>query len=591
METAPLLNYGWWTGACYCQLTPLTRSALLSLGLFATVLGAMVVPACSTPAGEGDDSEVEEGELAYATEGTCDGLPRIKNVQTPPGVCVGLVATGFTYARGIAELPSGDLVLAEMGGWAKDRGAIWILHRNADKTYTKTRIISKIDKPSGVLVGPDGLPYVGTPTNIFRFDPTKIEPNLGQPRIKLVVNDLPGSGKHPLMRFVFAKSSPWTLYANVGSATDVCEQGTGARPPQGFPFPCPEAEGDAARGSLRKYDLNNADHVADGFTTIARGLRNSMALAVHPTSGVLIQGENSRDTINKIDASLTDQEGDLPHEELNVILEGAHYGWPYCIDNGVPNPEYRGRVDCANYTNPALVLPGHVAPLGMTYYTGNMFPAAYQNNLLVTYHGYREYGHRVVVVPVDANGVPGAGEPLDLIRGWEKSADGPMGAPVDVMVAKDGSIYVTEDKNGSVLRVVFDSSQGNGAPLRPLPARKPVVTADERARCDALAQKNDTFSLLQKEVFDVSCVGCHGAGPGYAGGLALIKCDAAGNWKRLTQPRSGEREPYVLSMNDSCELMDRLKGDGYPLMPAGGLAPEQLEEVKDWILSGAPAPQ
>src|SRR5205814_1860297 len=153
-----------------------------------------------------------------------------------------------------------------------------------------------------------------------------------------------------------------------------------------FPFPCAEADGQKARGAIRKYDLSaSPDHVSTGYTVIAKGLRNSMALAVHPTSNALIQGENSRDSNNKYEASLTDNEGDLPHEELNVIVPGSNYGWPYCYDNGAPNPEYRGRVDCSNYTKPALLLPGHASPLGMAYYTGTMFPQAYKNQLLVTY--------------------------------------------------------------------------------------------------------------------------------------------------------------------------------------------------------------
>jgi len=315
-----------------------------------------------------------------------------------------------------------------------------------------------------------------------------------------------------------------------------------------------------------------------------------MALAVHPTSGLLVQGENSRDTINKHQASLTDQEGDLPHEELNVIEPGQHYGWPYCYDNGVPNPEYLGRVECANYRSPALLLPGHVSPLGMTYYNGPMFPAPYKGQLLVTYHGYREYGHRLMLVPVDETGAPGAGEPLDILRGWEKGAAGPQGAPVDVLVAKDGSLYVTEDKNGTVLRVFFDPAQGNGAPMAPLPPKRPVMSPEEQQRCNELAGKNDLFSLVQKNVFDRSCASCHGAGPGYAGGIALIKCDAHGNWKRLTTARSGNRPPLVEPGNERSELVLRLKGDGFPLMPAGGLDNEQLGEVMEWIHAGAPAP-
>ena len=569
------------------------RSLLFSIGLLTTLAGASLAPACGAPGEDDADDSSVAGEDAYTTDGLCDGLPKLKSVKTPPGVCVGIVQTGFTFARGLAQTAQGDIVLAEMGGWAKDRGAVWLLHKNADKTWSKKRLMSTIDKPSGVAIGPDGLAYVGTPDNIFRFDPYTIDPRLGQPRLKVVVNNLPGDtqpngtsgARHPLKKFIFDPHNPWTMYVNIGSASDVCEQGSGARPPTGFPMPCPEAE---TRGLLRKYVLDNADHTATTFTTYAKGLRNSMALAIHPTSGILVQGENSRDSINKLDANLTSTEGELPHEELNVITEGSSYGWPYCIDNGVPNPEYRGRVDCTNYKNPSLILPGHVSPLGMTYYTGSMFPAAYKNQLLVTFHGYREYGHRLMLVPVDANGYPGSGQPMDIIRGWEKTGTDPQGAPVDVMQASDGSIFLTEDKNGTVLRVFFDAAKGNGAPMTPLPPQHPVVSPDEAARCTALAAKNDTLSRFQRDVIDQACVSCHGAGPGYAGGLALLKCDSIGNAQRLTAARTGNRGPLVAPRDQNSELVKILKGDGFPQMPAGGVSPEQLQEVTQWISEGAP---
>jgi glucose/arabinose dehydrogenase len=578
------------------------RSVLLSLSIASVVAMTAFAPACATP----DDGEVEPEatEDQYRTSGTCDGLPKLA-LQTPAGVCVGLVSQGFTFARGIAQLPSGDFVLAEMGGWAQDRGGVWILRRLPNGQFTKTRIAKLIDKPSGVAVGPDGLPYIGTPNGIFRLDPYEQNadplPKTGafktngeykQPKFQLVVKDLPADGRHPLKKFVFDQKNPWNLYVNLGSASDVCEQGSGARPPSGYPMPCKEAEGNSARGSIRLYDLNNPTHVGSSFSTIAHGLRNSMALAVHPTSGALVQGENSRDAINKNDASFNDNEGEFPHEEMNVIVPGSHYGWPYCYDNNSPNPEYRGRVDCSNYTAPALLLPPHASPLGMTYYNGSMLPAAYQGQLLVTFHGYREYGHRLVMVPVDANGIPGSGEPMDIIRGWDKSADGqqPLGSPVDVAVAKDGSLYVTEDKNGDVLRVFFDKNAGNGLPLKALPPVHPVVDPQVKVRCEQLKSKNDLFSIVEKEVIDTSCVGCHGVGPGYAGGLRLDKCDAVGNAKRLLAARSGGRPAYVVPNKLDSEMLLRLKGEGYPQMPAGGVGPEGEEAVIEWIKAGAPAP-
>jgi len=141
-----------------------------------------------------------------------------------------------------------------------------------------------------------------------------------------------------------------------------------------------------------------------------------------------------------------------------------------------------------------------------------------------------------------------------------------------------------------VLRVFFDPSAGNGAPLKPLPAQKPVVSADEKARCDALARRSDAFSGVERDVIDTSCVGCHGAGPGFAGGLALLKCDAVGNATRLRAVKPG-KGAYVVPGNLDSELVLRLKGQGFPQMPAGGLSPEGLQEVQAWISAGAPIPQ
>ncbi len=552
-------------------------AALPSLMLFAlvpAVVGAVGVhQGCSSA--DTEEAADPEAEVAYTTDGLCDNLPKV-DLETPPGVCVGIVAKGFVFPRGLAELPGGDVMVADMGGWATNKGSVWRIKKEGG-AYTRTQVLSLIDKPSGIQVNPkDKLVYVGTPKDIFRFDPDQAP----RPRLTLVVKGLPPDGRHPLKQFVFDGRDPDVMYVNAGSATDVCEKD------RLFRSPCYEEALD--RSGIRRYAMTGADRLAPTYTMLARGLRNSMALAVHPVSNVLLQGENSRDSINKYAPELTDVEGDLPHEELNVIDPDGHYGFPYCYDNGVASPEYR-TADCSRFRNPALLLPGHAAPLGMKYYTGPLFPADYKGQLVLAYHGYRANGHRLVMVPVDVRGVP-SGEPLDIVRGWDKTARHPLGAPVDVMVAKDGSIWMTEDKNGTVLRVFFDRLRGNGKPMAPRAVVRPAASPEEAARCAALARKTALFSIVQRDVIDASCVSCHGAGPGYPGSLALLRCDDVGNAKRLLARRRGNAPPLVVPGNDASELVLRLKGQGYPQMPAGGISPEGEGEVLAWIRGGAPLP-
>ena len=107
----------------------------------------------------------------------------------------------------------------------------------------------------------------------------------------------------------------------------------------------------------------------------------------------------------------------------------------------------------------------------------------------------------------------------------------------------------------------------------------------------ALSERGyDEPTPVQRDVLDTQCVSCHGAGPGYAGGLALLKCDAVGNAQRLTKVRAG-LGAYVVGRNENSELVQRLKGQGFPQMPAGGVSPEHMTEVLTWIREGAPVPQ
>ncbi len=373
---------------------------------------------------------------AYATAGDCGGFPKA-NLVTPSGWCVGVVATDLRFPRGFSVLPNGDLVVAELGGWVENRGRLSILRKA--KGYARETLYEKLDQPHGVVVGPDKLVYVGVIGAIFRFDPADPQKS----RVDVIggrsgVAGPPGNGRHPLTNFVF--DAKGDILVNVGSASDNCDSEDKSAKT------CAEA---ATNGLIRRYPMK--DGRASAFKVEADGLRNSLALAVHKASGNLWQAENSRDGINKRDPKLNDSL--LPHDELNLIVAGRNYGWPYCYDANLTAPEFPGH-DCKTKAAPVLLLPPHAAPLGMAIDNDAKLPVPYTGHMLISYHGYRKTGHRVVALKLDAQGKP-VGEPVDLISGWDAGGDGkPLGAPVEVRIAPDGAIFITEDRNRTVLRMV-----------------------------------------------------------------------------------------------------------------------------------------
>jgi glucose/arabinose dehydrogenase len=515
----------------------------------------------------------------YTPTGSCDGLPRIE-VETPRGICTGVVAEGFRFPRTVTPLTDGSLLVVDMGGWIPKRGSLWRLSRDAaTRTYVKRKVLEGLDRPHGAAIGPDGLLYIGEISRVFRFNPDATNPAA---TVETVVQGLPTDGRHPLKALLFDRQGH--LYVNIGSASDNCEATNGYAPTDGRS--CPEAEGHSARGVIRRYTLSGPNRTATSWRNHAVGLRNSMALALHPESGLLVQGENARDSINRADRRLDDRTE--PKEELNILVPWQDYGWPYCYGDNQTSPEFKG-FDCSRMRKPALQLPAHVAPLGMAYYFGGMFPDWYKGKLLVTYHGYRDFGQKLVAIPTDALGKP-VGEPFELIKGWHKKGSQPMGAPVGVSVGADGSIFLVEDKNGTVLRLFFDPRQGDGIPTPGLSVN-PTHDSGLQARCRDLATRDDAFSRLQRDIIDPLCTSCHGAAGGHAGNLLLARCDDIGNARRLLAPRPGH-EPFVIPRGLQSELYLRLEGKtpGLPPMPAGGLSPEHLEEVARWINEGAPVP-
>jgi len=487
---------------------------------------------------------------ALSTE-TCGGFPKLR-ITMQPGFCAGLVAAkddGLIFPRTIVRVPDTRFfVVADMGGWDPKKGRLLLLDPAAPERARLKVLLRGLDVPHGLAVGIDRRIYAGVVDKIFRFDPLAADPAA---TVETIVQGLPGfkpkladgttlsRNLHPLKHFVFDRTG--RLFVNIGAPSDACATsksetkpcaaGEGASPlaavwmftpPTGGIFP-----------ALKAGDANPSHEV------FARGLRNSMAFAVHPRfpdeGFALLQGENARDL----------PEANRPNEELNVLERGKHYGWPYCHDLSTVSPEYAAflkksgpyRDLCNNaalYRPPLSLMAPHGAPLGMLYYQGDKFPVL-DGKLLVALHGYRPIGSRLIVYDTDVQGLPRVEPPpvrynvscaasevfaengkparaapyAELISGWHKvNGVRPQGAPVGLTVAADGAIWLAEDKNQTIIRI---DAEPESAAVGALPCgnRAPAEIARLVDAMMKSPEQRKRFGQVREQLIERHCMGCH----------------------------------------------------------------------------------
>jgi len=181
---------------------------------------------------------------------------------------------------------------------------------------------------------------------------------------------------------------------------------------------------------------------------VARGVRNSVGFDWDPRTRELWFTDNGRDMLGD----------DVPGDELNHAPKaGMHFGYPYCHQGDVADPEFGKKKACAEFTPPAKTFGAHVASLGMRFYTGSMFPPEYRDRIFIAEHGSwnrsKKSGYRVMEAKVEGGKVV---EHKVFAEGFlDVAADTAWGRPVDVLVMPDGALLVSDDYANAIYRISY----------------------------------------------------------------------------------------------------------------------------------------
>ena len=345
----------------------------------------------------------------------------LETLKHPDGFAISLFSAEVPGARSMTLGPPGVLFVG-----TRDAGSVYaVLDRDRNGTAEKVlTIASGMNMPNGVAWR-EGSLYVAEVSRVLRYDGLAAWIEGGgdasrRPKPDVVLDGYPSDTAHGWKFIRFGPDG--LLYVPVGAPCNVCEK----------PDPY------AAITRLRPDGT--------GMQVFARGIRNTVGFDWQPGTNALWFTDNGRDMLGD----------DAPPDELNVAPRpGLHFGYPYCHGGDIADPRLGLSRPCTNFVPPARRLGPHVAALGMRFYTGRTFPATYRNQIFIAEHGSWNrtdpIGYRVMLVRVEgARAV--SYEPF--VEGWLQSGK-VWGRPVDVEVAWDGALLVSDDRAGVIYRIVW----------------------------------------------------------------------------------------------------------------------------------------
>lgn len=348
--------------------------------------------------------------------GVAHGKISLEKLKLPKGFSIAVFASGVEGARSLARGEKGTIFVG-----TRNEGKVYALtDQDGDGKAETVRVIARgLDAPNGVAFR-NGSLFVAEISRVLRFD--GIESRLAKPGPAVVVTDKLPSDTHHGWKFI-AFGPDGKLYVPVGAPCNICER-----------------EDPRYAAILRM----NADGTQS--EVFASGIRNTVGFDWHPTTRELWFTDNGRDLLGD----------NVPADELNRAAKGGlHFGYPYCHQGDLSDPQFGKKRACKEFTPPERKLGPHVAALGMRFLRHPNFPEKFRGSVIIAEHGSwnrsQPLGYRLMHVPLKDG--KAAGYEV-FVEGWLEGSS-PWGRPVDLLELPDGSLLVSDDKAGAVYRITY----------------------------------------------------------------------------------------------------------------------------------------
>ena len=343
-------------------------------------------------------------------------------IQLPPGFSIEVWSDKVPNARSLALGDEGTVFAA-----TRRDGRVYALIPQDDRSPTVVTLAENLTMPNGVAFH-DGDLYVAENHRILRF--VDIEASLPDvPEAEIVIDTLSTERHHGWRYIDFGPDGK--LYIAIGAPCNICDR-------EGF-------------ANISRMNADGSEQ-----EIVASGIRNSVGFTWHPETGDLWFTDNGRDMLGD----------DIPPGELNHMpRNGLHFGFPVCHGGEIQDPEFGDQGDCADFEPPAQKLGPHVAPLGILFYDGTMFPDEFKGQAFIAEHGSwnrsEKIGYRVTLVRMERG--KAAGYEV-FAEGWLQDEE-VSGRPVDLLVIGDGSMLLSDDQNGVIYRISYTRPMDEGVAL------------------------------------------------------------------------------------------------------------------------------